>query len=84
VARSADQETRIEIKEMIRGELRFVSDDGVKHSSGFMEAIVRKMPGIHLIASLPDTACYHVDLLSSKLRNVGEEILTLGQVYEAG
>jgi len=37
-----------------------------------------------LIASLPDTACYHVDLLSSKLRNVGEEILTLGQVYEAG
>jgi len=54
VARLADQRTKIETSEIIRGELSFVADDGETHYTGFVEAIVWTMPGMDFIVGLPD------------------------------
>eukprot|EP01042_Synura_sphagnicola_P036417 gene36417-biopygen4789 len=54
VARSADQVTKIETAEMVRGHLTFVSDNGEKEYTGLVEAIVWEMPGMDFIVGLPD------------------------------
>ena len=54
VACLADQATRIETKEVVRGTLSFVADDGSTEYSGQVEAIVWNMPGMDFILGLPD------------------------------
>ena len=54
VACLADQATRIETKEVVRGVLSFVSDDGKIEYQGEVEAIVWNMPGMDFILGLPD------------------------------
>ena len=46
VACLADQTTRVETKEVIRGVLSFMADDGVTEYEGLVEAIVWNMPGL--------------------------------------
>ena len=59
----ADQATRIETKEVVRGTLSFVADDGSTEYSGQVEAIVWNMPGMDFILGLPDITRNFVDLL---------------------
>ena len=49
VARLADQVTKIETTEMVRGHLTFVSDNGEKEYTGLVEARVWEMPGMDFI-----------------------------------
>ena len=72
MARLADQRTKIETSEIIRGELSFVADDGETHYTGFVEAIVWTMPGMDFIVGLPDIAKNYVDLLTSMLQSGGD------------
>ena len=72
VARLADQRTKIETSEIIRGELSFVADDGETHYTGYVEAIVWTMPGMDFIVGLPDIAKNYVDLLTSMLQSGGD------------
>ena len=69
VACLADQATRIETNEVIRGLLTFVGDDGITEYTGEVEAIVWTMPGMEFIVGLPDIAKNYVDLLTAMLRN---------------
>ena len=62
IACLADQATRIETKEVIRGVLSFVGDDGVTEYQGQVEAIVWTMPGMEFIVELPDIAKNYVDV----------------------
>ena len=56
----------METKEVIRGVLSFMADDGVTEYEGPVEAIVWNMPGLDFIVGLPDIAknvrekCFHV------------------------
>ena len=50
----ADQATRIATKEVVRGVLSFVLDDGQLQYQGEVEAIVWNMPGMDFILGLPD------------------------------
>ena len=61
VACLADQATRIETKEVVRGTLSFVADDGSTEYSGQVEAIVWNMPGMDFILGLPDITRNFVD-----------------------
>jgi len=74
VACLADQATRIETNEVIRGVLSFVGDDGITEYSGEVEAIVWTMPGMEFIVGLPDIARNYVDLLTAMLRNSDVEV----------
>jgi len=69
VARLADQKTTVETKEMVRGWLSFVADDGVTEYAGQVEAIVWVMPGMDFIVGLPDIVSNYVDLLVSVLKS---------------
>ena len=66
--------TRVETKEVIRGVLSFVADDGVTEYEGPVEAIVWNMPGLDFIVGLPDIAKNFVDLLTSMLRSTTDEV----------
>ena len=68
VACLADQATKIETKEVVRGTLSFVADDGSTEYNGQVEAIVWNMPGMDFILGLPDITRNFVDLLTSMLR----------------
>jgi len=68
VACLADQTTKVETKEIIRGTLSFVGEDGVTEYHGQVEAIVWTMPGMEFIVGLPDITKNFVDLLTSMLR----------------
>jgi len=74
VACLADQATRIETKEVVRGTLSFVADDGSTEYSGQVEAIVWNMPGMDFILGLPDITRNFVDLLTSMLRVTTNEV----------
>ena len=76
VACLADQTTRVETKEVVRGVLSFVADDGVTEYEGPVTAIVWNMPGLDFIVGLPDIAKNFVDVLTSMLRS------TIGEVNE--
>jgi len=77
VACLADQTTKIETKEAIRGQLTFVSDDGQTEYTGYVEAIVWTMPGMDFIVGLPDIAKHFVDLLTSMLTSAGDSVMSL-------
>jgi len=68
VACLADQTTKVETKEIIRGTLSFVGEDGAAEYRGQVEAIVWTISGMEFIAGLPDFAKNFVDLLTSMLR----------------
>ena len=70
----ADQATRIETKEVVRGTLSFVADDGGTEYSGQVEAIVWNMPGMDFKLGLPDITRNFVDLLTSMLRVTTNEV----------
>ena len=74
VACLADQATRIETKEVVRGMLSFVSDDGKIEYQGEVEAIVWNMPGMDFILGLPDITRHFVELLTSMLRVNQDEV----------
>ena len=74
VACMADQATKIETKEVVRGILSFVADDGSTEYSGQVEAIVWNMPGMDFILGLPDITRNFVDLLTSMFRVTTNEV----------
>ena len=79
IACLADQKTRIETKEVVRGVLSFVADDGQTEYKGIVEAIVWEMPGMEFILGLPDIAKNYVQLLTSMLQ---AEATTVGSMLE--
>ena len=80
VACLADQATKIETKEVVRGTLSFVADDGSTEYSGQVEAIVWNMPGMDFILGLPDITRNFVDLLTSMLRVTTNEVSSVASV----
>ena len=70
----ADQATRIETTEVVRGVLSFVSDDEQIEYRGEVEAIVWNMPGMDFILGLPDITRHFVELLTSMLRVSQDEV----------
>eukprot|EP01042_Synura_sphagnicola_P036304 gene36304-biopygen1517 len=68
VARLADQVTKIETTEMVRGHLTFVSDNREKEYTGLVEAIVWEMPVMDFIVGLPDIFRNYVGLLTNLLQ----------------
>ena len=70
VASLADQTTRVETKEAIKGTLSFVGKDGVTEYQGLVQAIVWSMPGMEFILGLPDIARNFVDLLTLSLIHI--------------
>ena len=73
IACLADQRTRVETKEVVRGVLSFMSDDGKTEYTGEVEAIVWDMPGMDFIVGLPDIARNYVELLTSMLQSSESE-----------
>ena len=73
IACLADQRTRVETKEVVRGVLSFMSDDGKTEYTGEVEAIVWDMPGMYFIVGLPDIARNYVELLTSMLQSSESE-----------
>eukprot|EP01042_Synura_sphagnicola_P036324 gene36324-biopygen2213 len=73
IACLADQRTRVETKEVVRGVLSFVSDDGKTEYTGELEAIVWDTPGMDFIVGLPYITRNYVELLTSMLQTSGSE-----------
>ena len=82
VARLADQVTKIETTEMVRGHLTFVSDNGEKEYTGLVEAIVWEMPGMDFIVGLPDIVRNYVELLTNMLQGAMYNIMEVTDMRE--
>ena len=82
VARLADQVTKVETTEMVRGSLSFVSDNGEKEYTGVVEAIVWDMPGMDFIVGLPDIVRNYVELLTEMLNGAMYNIMEVSDMRE--
>ena len=82
VARLADQITKVETTEMVRGSLSFVSDNGEKEYTGVVEAIVWDMPGMDFIVGLPDIVRNYVELLTEMLNGAMYNIMEVSDMRE--